>query len=166
MANAMPNALGIALAFPGRQSIAICGDGGLTMMMGELLTIAERKLPVKLVVLNNGGLRFVNIEMEEAGIEPFGIEFANPDFAKLAETIGLTGIRVEDPAEVRDGVSRLLRTPGPALLDAVVDPVALSLPPRATFAEAKGFSLSLGKQVVHGNLDEVIETVKRNVGIV
>jgi pyruvate dehydrogenase (quinone) len=166
MANAMPNALGIALAFPGRQAIAICGDGGLTMMMGDLLTIAERKLPVKLIVLNNGGLRFVNIEMEEAGIEPFGIEFDNPDFAKLADAMGFTGIRVEDPREVREGVTRLLGTPGPALLDAVVDPIALSFPPHADLAEVEGFSLSLGKQMLHGNLDEVIETVRRNVDIV
>jgi pyruvate dehydrogenase (quinone) len=165
MANAMPNAIGIALAYPGRQVVALCGDGGLTMLMGDLLTIAARKLPVKLVVLNNGGLEFVNIEMEEAGIEPFGIALENPDFAQLAEAIGLTGIRVEDPREVRDGVTRLLSTPGPALLDAVVDPHALSLPPHVTFGMAEGFSLSLAKQALHGNLDEVVETVKRNVHI-
>lgn len=166
MANAMPNAIGIALAYPGRQVIAICGDGGLSMLMGDLLTIAERRLPVKLVVLNNGGLEFVNIEMEEAGIEPFGIRFENPDFAKLAEVIGITGIRLEEPGDVRDSVTRLLSTPGPALLDAVVDPHALSLPPHITFGEAEGFSLSLAKQALHGNLDEVIETVKGNVHIV
>jgi pyruvate dehydrogenase (quinone) len=165
MANAMPNALGIALAYPGRQVIALCGDGGLAMLMGELLTIAERQLPVKLVVLNNGGLEFVHIEMEEAGIEPFGTAFENPDFSKLADAIGLTGIRVEDPRAVRDAVTRLLSTPGPALLDAVVDPHALSLPPHITFGMAEGFSLSLAKQAIHGNLDEVIETVKRNVSL-
>ncbi len=166
MASAMPNALGIALAYPGRQVIAICGDGGLAMLMGDLLTIAERELPVKLVVLNNGGLEFVNIEMEEAGIEPFGITFKNPDFSKLAEAIGITGIRLEKADDVRDSVARLLSTPGPALLDAVVDPHALSLPPRITFGMAEGFSLSLAKQALHGSLDEVIETVKHNVGIV
>jgi len=166
MASAMPNALGIALAYPGRQVIAICGDGGLAMLMGELLTIAERKLPVKIVVLNNGGLEFVNIEMQEAGIEPFGIKFENPDFAKLADAIGITGIRLEQPGGVRDSVTRLLSTPGPALLDAVVDPHALSLPPHITFGEAEGFSLSLAKQALHGNLDEVIENIKRNIRIV
>ncbi len=131
-----------------------------------LLTIAERKLPVKLVVLNNGGLEFVHIEMEEAGIEPFGIEFENPDFSKLAEAIGIPGIRLEDPREVRDAVTRLISTPGPALLDAVVDPHALSLPPHITFGEAEGFSLSIAKQAIHANLDEVIETVKGNVHLV
>ena len=166
MASAMPNAIGIALAFPGRQVIAVCGDGGLSMLLGDLLTIAERKLPIKLVVLNNSGLEFVHIEMEEAGIEPFGVGFENPDFAKLADAIGITGIRLEDPREVKDGVSRLLSTPGPALLDAVVDPHALSLSPHITFGMAEGFSLSLAKQALHGNLDDVIETVKGNVRIV
>jgi pyruvate dehydrogenase (quinone) len=166
MANAMPNALGVALAYPGRQVIALCGDGGLTMLMGDLLTIAQRRLPVKIVVLNNGGLEFVHIEMEEAGIEPFGTEFENPDFAKVADAVGLTGIRVEDPREVRDAVTRLLATPGPALLDAVVDPHALSLPPHISVGEAEGFSLSLAKQAIHGSLDEVIETVKDNVSLV
>ncbi|HEY4607658.1 MAG TPA: thiamine pyrophosphate-dependent enzyme, partial [Ilumatobacteraceae bacterium] len=107
MANAMPNTIGAALAYPGRQAIGICGDGGLSMLMGDLLTIAERQLPVKLVVLDNSGFQFVHIEMEEAGIQPYGIQFANPDLAKVAESIGLTGIRVEDPGEVRDAVERL-----------------------------------------------------------
>jgi pyruvate dehydrogenase (quinone) len=166
MANAMPNALGVALAYPGRQVIALCGDGGLTMLMGDLLTIAERKLPVKLVVLNNVGLEFVHIEMEEAGIEPFGTGFENPDFSKLADAVGITGIRVEDPREVHGAVSLLLSTPGPALLDAVVDPHALSLPPHITLGMAEGFSLSLAKQAIHGNLDEVVATVKHNVSLV
>ena len=166
MANAMPNALGIALAYPGRQVIAVCGDGGLSMLMGELLTIAARNLPVKLVLLNNSGLQFVHIEMEEAGIEPFGIEFPDANFAKLAEAFGLTGIRVEDPGDVREGVERLLSTPGPALLDAVVNPRALSLPQHVTFGMAEGFSLSFAKQALHGNIDDVIETVKENVRLV
>ncbi|HEX6652647.1 MAG TPA: thiamine pyrophosphate-dependent enzyme, partial [Thermoleophilaceae bacterium] len=163
MANAMPNTIGAALAYPGRQAIGICGDGGLSMLMGDLLTIAERRLPVKLVVLDNSGFEFVHIEMEEAGIQPYGTEFANPDFAKVAESIGLTGIRVEDPGEVRDAVAQFLATPGPALLDAVVDPYALSLPSHVSFGEAEGFSLSLAKQALNGNLDDVVQTVKRNL---
>jgi pyruvate dehydrogenase (quinone) len=166
MANAMPNAIGAALAYPGRQTIAICGDGGLSMLMGDLLTIAERQIPVKLVVLDNSGFQFVHIEQEEAGIQPFGIKFANPDLAKVAESIGLTGIRVEDPREVRDAVAEFLATPGPALLDAVTDPYALSLPPHVSFGEAEGFSLSFAKQALRGNLDDVIETVKANVHVV
>ncbi len=155
-----------SLAYPGRQVVALCGDGGLTMLMGDLLTIAARQLPVKLVVLNNGGLEFVNIEMEEAGIEPFGISFENPNFSKLADAIGIKGIRLEDPSDVQNAVAELLAAPGPALLDAVIDPRALSFPPHATFGEAEGFTLSLAKQALHGNLDDVVETVKRNVRIV
>ena len=166
MANAMPNTIGAALAYPGRQAIGICGDGGLSMLMGDLLTIAERQLPVKLVVLDNSGFQFVRIEMEEAGIQPYGIKFANPDLAKVAESIGLTGIRVEDPGDVRDAVAQFLATPGPALLDAVVEPYALSLPAHVSFGEAEGFSLSFAKQALNGNLDDVIQTVKRNVHLV
>jgi pyruvate dehydrogenase (quinone) len=166
MANAMPNTIGAALAYPGRQAIAICGDGGLSMLMGDLLTIAERQIPVKLVVLDNGGFQFVHIEQQEAGIQPFGTKFANPDLAKVAESIGLTGIRLDDPGDVPDAVAEFLATPGPALLDAVVDPYALSLPPHVSFGEAEGFSLSFAKQALNGNLDDVIETVKANVHMV
>jgi pyruvate dehydrogenase (quinone) len=101
MANAMPNALGIALSCPGRQAVALCGDGGIAMMLGELLTIAARQIPVKIVVLNNSSLDFVHIEMEEAGIQPFGTELVNPNFAALAESIGITGMRLDAPADVR-----------------------------------------------------------------
>jgi pyruvate dehydrogenase (quinone) len=163
MANAMPNTIGAALAYPGRQAIGICGDGGLSMLMGDLLTIAERQLPVKLVVLDNSGFQFVHIEQEEAGIQPFGIKFANPDLAKVAESIGLTGIRVDNPRDVRDSVAEFLAAPGPALLDAVVEPDALSLPPHISFGEAEGFSLSLAKQAINGNLDDVIHTIRPNV---
>jgi pyruvate dehydrogenase (quinone) len=165
MANAMPNALGIALAYPGRQVVAVCGDGGLSMLIGDLLTITARNLPVKLVVLNNRGLQFVHIEQEEGGLEPFGIELADPNFAQLAEAFGITGIRVEDPGDVREGVNQLLSTPGPALLDAVVDPHALSLPPHTSFGIVEGFSLSLAKQALNGNLDDAIQTVKERVSL-
>jgi pyruvate dehydrogenase (quinone) len=166
MANAMPNSIGAALACSGRQAIGICGDGGLSMLMGDLLTIAERQIPVKLVVLDNSGFQFVHIEQEEAGIQPFGTKFVNPDLAKVAESIGLTGIRVEDPGQVRRAVAEFLATPGPAILDAVVEPDALSLPSHVSFGEAEGFSLSLAKQAVGGNLDDVIETVGRNVHLI
>ena len=145
MANAMPYAMGIAIGVPGRQAIALCGDGGLAMLMGDLLTIAARQLPVKLVVLNNSHLDFVHIEMMEAGIEPFGTTLKNPSFAALADVIGIAGFRLENPNDVRSTVDQFLTTPGPALLDAVIDPHALSLPPHVSLGMAEGFSLSLAK---------------------
>jgi pyruvate dehydrogenase (quinone) len=163
MANAMPYAMGVAIADPGRQAIALCGDGGLAMLMGDLLTIAARQLPVKLVVLNNSHLEFVHIEMMEAGIEPFGTELKNPNFGAVADAIGIAGFRLENPTDVRSTVDQFLTTPGPALLDAVVDPHALSLPPHVSFGMAEGFSLSLAKQAIHGNLDDVIDTAEGNI---
>jgi len=163
MANAMPYAMGSAIAVPGRQAIALCGDGGLSMLMGDLLTVAERQLPVKLVVLNNSHLDFVHIEMMEAGIEPFGTTFKNPKFAAVADAVGIAGFRLENPNDVRSTVDQFLATPGPALLDAVVDPHALSLPPHITLGMAEGFSLSLAKQAIHGNLDDVIDTAEGNI---
>ena len=145
MANAMPYAMGIAIGVPGRQAIALCGDGGLAMLMGDLLTIAARQLPVKLVVLNNSHLDFVHIEMMEAGIEPFGTTLKNPSFAALADVIGIAGFRLENPNDVRSTVDQFLTTPGPALLAAVIDPHALSLPPHVSLGMAEGFSLSLAK---------------------
>jgi pyruvate dehydrogenase (quinone) len=166
MANAMPYAMGATLAFPRRQSIALCGDGGITMLFGELLTIAERQLPLKMVVFNNSHLGFVRIEQMEAGIAPFGTEFKNPNFAEVAQTLGISGYRLERAADVRSTVEQFLNTPGPALLDAIVDPNSLALPPHATFGEAENFSLSLAKQAIEGNLDDVIDTIKDNALIV
>jgi len=166
MANAMPYAMGAALAFPSRQTIALCGDGGITMLMGDLLTIAERQLPLKLVVLNNSHLGFVRIEQMEAGIAPFGTDFKNPNFAEVAETLGISGFRLERAAEVRPTVEQFLSTAGPALLDAVVDPNSLALPPHATLGQAENFSLSLSKQAIEGSLDDVIATIKDNALLV
>ena len=166
MANAMPNAIGAALAYPGRQAIGICGDGGLSMLMGDLLTIAERQLPVKLVVLDNSGFQFVHIENKRPESSRTGSSSPTRIWPRSPKSIGLTGIRVEDPGDVRDAVAQFLATPGPALLDAVVDPHALSLPAHVSFGEAEGFSLSFAKQALNGNLDDVIQTVKRNVHLV
>ena len=122
------------------------------MLMGELLTIAERQLPVKIVIYDNSELDFVHIEQMEAGFEPFGTTMKNPDFAKVADAMGITGFRLEEADEVRATVERFLAVPGPALLDAVVDRRALSLPPHVSLGEAEGFSLSLAKQAIHGKL--------------
>src|SRR4029077_1699432 len=109
MANAAPNAFGAQLAYPGRQTIALCGDGGFTMLaLGDLLTQVQRNTPVVQIILNNESLDFVNIEMQEAGIIPFGVDFKNPNFAKVAEAMGAKGIRIEDPGDVRDGLAEAL----------------------------------------------------------
>jgi pyruvate dehydrogenase (quinone) len=168
MANAAPNAFGAQLAYPGRQTIALCGDGGFTMLcLGDLLTQVERKTPVVQIVLNNGSLDFVNIEQQEAGVVPFGVEFKNPDFAKVAEAMGAKGIRIEDPADVRDGLAAALaHKDGPVVVDAVVDPFALSLPSHVPFHTAKGFTLSMAKQIWNGKMDDVIKTIERNVRLI
>ena len=168
MANAAPNAFGAQLAYPGRQTIAMCGDGGFTMLaMGDLLTQVERKTPVVQIILNNGSLDFVNIEMQEAGIIPFGVEFKNPNFARVAEAMGAKGIRIEEPGDVRGGLAAALaHKGGPVVVDVVVDPFALSLPSHVPFHTATGFTLSLAKQVLSGKMDTVIKTIERNVGLI
>jgi pyruvate dehydrogenase (quinone) len=168
MANAAPNAFGAQLAYPGRQTIAMCGDGGFTMLgLGDLLTQVERKTSVVQIILNNESLDFVNIEQQEAGMLPFGVEFKNPNFAKVAEAMGAKGIRIEQPGDVREGLAAALaHKGGPVVVDAVVDPFALSLPAHVPFHAAKGFTLSLAKQVWSGKMDEVIRTIERNVGLI
>jgi pyruvate dehydrogenase (quinone) len=168
MANAAPNAFGAQLAYPGRQTIALCGDGGYTMLaLGDLLTQVERKMPVVQIILNNDSLDFVKIDQQEAGIIPFGVDFKNPNFAKVAEAMGAKGIRIEEPGNVREGLAEALAYKnGPVVVDAVVDPFALSLPSHSPFHTVKGFTLSIAKQVLSGRLDSVIKTIERNVRLV
>src|SRR5580692_7631946 len=155
MANAAPNAFGAQLAYPGRQTIAICGDGGFTMLaLGDLLTQVQRKTPVVHILLNNESLDFVNIEQQEAGYVPFGVGFKNPNFAVVAEAMGAKGIRIEEPGDVREGLAAALaHRGGPVVVDAVVDPYALSLPSHVPFHTATGYTLSLAKQVWSGKMD-------------
>jgi pyruvate dehydrogenase (quinone) len=168
MANAAPNAFGAQLAYPGRQTIALCGDGGFTMLgMGDLLTQIERKMPVVQIILNNQSLDFVNIEQQEAGFVPFGVDFKNPNFAKVAEAMGAKAIRVEDPGDVRDALAEALAyKDGPVVVDAVVDPFALAMPSHVPFHTAKGFTLSFAKQVLSGRMDSVITAMERNARLV
>jgi pyruvate dehydrogenase (quinone) len=168
MANAAPNAFGAQLAYPGRQTIAMCGDGGFTMLgLGDLLTQVERKTPVVQIILNNGSLDFVNIEQQEAGFVPFGVKFQNPNFAKVAEAMGAKGIRIEEPGDVREGLAAALaHKDGPVVVDAVVDPFALSLPSHVPLHTVTGFTLSVAKQVWNGKMDDVIKMVERNVRLI
>ncbi|WP_024802657.1 thiamine pyrophosphate-dependent enzyme [Nocardia sp. BMG51109] len=165
MANASPNAFGAQLAFPDRQTIALCGDGGFTMLgLGDLLTEVERRTPVVHIVLNNSMLDFVNIEQQEAGLIPYGTGFRNPNFARVAEALGATGIRVEQPNEIRAALRAALNhRDGPFVLDVLVDKYALAIPGHVPAETAAGFTLSLAKQTLSGHFDEVLETAKHNV---
>jgi pyruvate dehydrogenase (quinone) len=135
--------------------------------LGDLLTQVQRKTPVVQIILNNASLDFVDIEMQEAGVVPFGVEFENPNFAKVAEAMGAKGIRIEEPGDVREGLAAALAyKDGPVVVDAVVDSYALSLPSHVPFHVAGGFTLSFAKQVLTGKMDSVIKSIERNVGLV
>ncbi len=163
MANAMPQALGAKIACPDRQVIALCGDGGLSMLMGELLTAAGLDIPVKLMVFNNSTLGMVRAEMMVVGYEPFGTDVKNPDFGAVAEAVGIHGERVVEPGDIRPAVERALAHPGPALIDFVTDPRALAMPPKATLEQVKGFALTTSKLIFHGDGAEVWQQAKSNI---
>ncbi|MGC2398130.1 MAG: ubiquinone-dependent pyruvate dehydrogenase [Acidobacteriaceae bacterium] len=163
MANALPQAIGVQASHPGRQVISLSGDGGLAMLLGDLLTLRQLNLPVKVVVFNNGTLGFVELEMKAAGFVDYGTELVNPDFAKLAESAGIFGIRVEKPEDLAPAVTRALGHDGPALLDVVVNRQELSMPPTITFDQALGFSLYMIRAVLSGRGDEVIDLAKTNL---
>jgi len=163
MANAMPQALGAAAAAPGRQVVALAGDGGLAMLMGDLLSVTQNDLPVKIVVFNNGSLNFVELEMKAAGIVNFGTGLRNPNFADVATAVGITGIRVEHPDELEDALRRAFAVPGPALVDVVVARDELSIPPAITAAQAKGFTLWALRTVMSGRGDELLDLADVNI---
>ena len=162
MASAMPQAIGAQLAFPGRQVISLSGDGGFSMLMGDILTILQYDLPVKLVIFNNSSLGFVAMEMKVAGLPPFGTDLKNPDFAAMARAMGMTGIRVENPEEIAPALEKAFAHKGPVLLDVVVNPAELTLPPTINLEQAKGFSVYMLKQVLAGDGAEVWETLSTN----
>jgi pyruvate dehydrogenase (quinone) len=163
MANALPQAIGAKLAFPGRQVISLSGDGGLAMLLGDLLTLRQVGLAVKVVVFANGALGFVELEMKAAGIVAFGTDLVNPDFAKIAEASGILGIRVEDPAELQAALTRALAFDGPALVEVVTARQELSMPPTITLEEAKGFSLWALRSVMSGRGDELVDLARTNL---
>lgn len=163
MANALPQAIGAQCAYPGRQVISMSGDGGFAMLMGDLLTLTQYNLPIKVLVFDNGALGMVKLEMETAGFPDYQTDLKNPNFAKLAEAVGLMGVRIENPTDLTSGLKKALEHPGPALIDVVTDPNALSIPSHADRSQAVGFALALGKMVLAGDLDEVVETVEGNI---
>jgi len=162
MASAMPQAIGAQLAFPQRQVISLCGDGGFAMLMGDILTIYQYNLPVKLVVFNNGHLGFVALEMKVIGMPPLGTDLKNPNFAKMAEAIGIMGIRVENSEDVPAAIEKALAHNGPVLIDVLTNPTELAMPPKINLEETKGFGIYMIRQTLLGDGDEVWDTLKTN----
>ncbi len=164
MANAMLQALGAQAAAPDRQVVSLSGDGGFTMMMGDFLSLVQLGLPVKVVVSNNGSLGFVAMEMKAGGYLDTGTDLQNPNFAAMAEAIGVKGIRVEDSAALPDALRLAFAHPGPALIDVVTAKQELVMPPKIKLEQAKGFSLYMLKAIINGRGDEVIELARTNLG--
>ena len=163
MANAMAQAIGAQAAFPGRQVISLSGDGGFTMLMGDFLSLVQLGLPVKVLMFDNGALGFIELEQKSTGFLPFGTEFKNPNFAAMAEAVGMRGIRLEDPSEVETGIAAALNHNGPVLVDAVVNRTELAMPPAVTLEMAKGFTLYMVKAVMSGRGDELIDLARTNL---
>src|SRR6202790_3429485 len=163
MANALPQAIGGQVSHPGRQVVALSGDGGLAMLMGDLLSLRQLKAPVKVVVFKNNSLAFVELEMKAAGLVDFGTDLENPSFAKIAEAAGLLGLTAETPDQVRPMMSAVLEHDGPALLEVPISRQELSMPPNITVEQAKGFGLFALKAVLSGRGDELLDLAETNL---
>lgn len=163
MANALPHAIGAQLAAPDRQVIAMAGDGGLSMLMGELLTLKSLDLPVKVIVFNNSSLGMVKLEMLVDGLPDYGTDHQHADYAAIAAGAGLHSRRVEQPGDVHDGLRDVLSHDGPAVLDLVTDPNALSMPPNITASQVKGFALAASRTVLSGGVGKMLQLAKSNL---
>ena len=163
MANALPQAIGAQVSHDGRQVVSLSGDGGLAMLLGDILSLRQLNAPVKIIVFKNNSLAFVELEMKAAGILDFGTDLVNPNFAKIAEGAGLLGLTAETPAQVRPMITEALEHDGPALVEVVVDRQELSMPPTITAEQVKGFSLFTLKAVLSGRGDEIIDLAKVNL---
>ncbi len=165
MANAMLQAIGAQASHPRRQVISLSGDGGFSMMMGDFISLTQLGLPVKVIVLNNGTLGFVEMEMKASGFLDTGTELKNPNFAAMAEAMGIHGVRVEDPQKLEGAVREVLAHKGPALLDVVSARQELAMPPKATFDQALNFSLFMAKAVMDGRATQIIDLARTNLRI-
>jgi pyruvate dehydrogenase (quinone) len=163
MANALPQAIGAQVSHPGRQVVSLSGDGGFSMLMGDLLSLRQLNAPVKIVVFKNNSLAFVELEMKAAGIVDFGTDLRNPNFAKMAEALGLLGVTAETPDEVRPALAKALEHDGPALVEVPVSRQELSMPPTITLEQMKGFSLFALRAVLSGHGDEIIDLAEVNL---
>jgi pyruvate dehydrogenase (quinone) len=162
MANALLHGIGAQVAAPDRQVVALAGDGGLAMMLGELITLTQNKLPVKTIVINNSSLNFVELEMKAAGFVTYGTDLANPDFSAVASALGIYGRRVERSEELPEAIKDVLGHDGPALLDVVTERQELSVPPAVEAEQVKGFTLYALRTVLSGRGDELLDLVRAN----
>jgi len=162
MANAMPHAIGAALACPDRQVVAMCGDGGISMMLGDLATIKQYDLPIKIIVFNNRSLGMVKLEMEVAGLPDSETDMINPDFALVAQAMGIKSMTINDPENLESALQEAFLFNGPILVNVMTDPNALAMPPKIEFKMMKGMALSMTKLMLGGKFDEVLNTVKSN----
>jgi pyruvate dehydrogenase (quinone) len=163
MASALPQAIGAQMAMPNRQVITMSGDGGVSMLLGDLLTLHQLELPVKVVVFRNDSLSFVELEMKAGGFLDFGVELKNPDFAALARSAGLLGLKAETAKDVRPMLQQAFKHDGPALVEVLVHRQELSMPPTITLAQATGFGVFMLKAVLSGRGDEIVDLAKVNL---
>jgi len=163
MANAMLHAIGAQVAFPGRQVISMSGDGGFSMMMGDFLSLVQLGLPVKIVLLNNGTLGFVEMEMKAGGFPDFACDLKNPNFAKMADAVGVKGWRVEHPDQLKIALTEAFAHDGPALVDVVSVRQELAMPPKVTLDEVQKFGLFMMRAVLDGRGRELVDLAKVNL---
>jgi pyruvate dehydrogenase (quinone) len=163
MANALPQAIGAQISHPGRQVVTLSGDGGVSMLMGDLLSLRQLNLPVKIVVFNNGSLGFVELEMKATGFLIHATELVNPDFAKIAEGTGILGLHVEDPEQVRPALQQAFAHDGPALVDIVVNRQELAMPPSLKLDQIVDFNLYMVKAILNGRGDEIVDLARTNL---
>ena len=163
MASALPQAIGAQMAMPNRQVITMSGDGGISMLLGDLLTLHQLELPVKVVVFRNDSLSFVELEMKAGGFLDFGVELKNPDFAALARSAGLLGLKAETAKDVRPMLQQAFEHEGPALVEVAVHRQELSMPPTITLEQATGFGLFMLKAVLSGRGDEIVDLARTNL---
>ncbi|MFQ4148747.1 pyruvate dehydrogenase [Arthrobacter sp. LAPM80] len=163
MANALPQAIGVQSAYPGRQVISISGDGGLSMLLGELITAATHKLPIKVVVFNNSTLGMVKLEMLVDGLQDFGVDVPDVNYAAVAAALGFHAVRVTDPAAIADAYRAAFAHDGPALVELITDPQALSIPPKIKGGQVLGFATALSKIVLNKGAGEVVSMARSNL---
>lgn len=163
MANAMPQAIGASLAYPGRQVIALCGDGGLSMLLGDLQTIVQYNLPIKVFIFNNRSLGMVKLEMEVAGIPFWQTDMLDPDFAMVAKAMGMVGFTVNKPEELKSTIRAALNYNGPVLVNIMTDPNALAMPPKVEWSQMTGFTKAMFRMLMNGDFRDIKDTISSNI---